>query len=67
MGREYSGMVQDIFRNHFGLGNNLKSPCWVPKLVFFFSTKTWILFFYKKDARRTITNFGTIFAPRSLI
>ena len=31
-----SGIVQDIFRNHFGVGNKLKSLCWIQKLKFSF-------------------------------
>ena len=34
LNRDDSGIVQDIFRNNFGFGNKLKSPCWIPKLKF---------------------------------
>ena len=36
LSRDDSGMVQDIFRNHFGVGNSLKSQFWIPKQLFFF-------------------------------
>ena len=35
-GRDDCGMVQDIFRNHFGLGISLKIQFWIPKLIFRF-------------------------------
>ena len=42
LSRDDSGMVQDIFRNHFGLRNNLKNECWAQTLFFIF-LKTSIL------------------------
>ena len=32
--RDDCGMVQNIFKSHFGLGYSLKNQFWTPKLIF---------------------------------
>ena len=39
LARDDPGIIRDIFGNHFGLGNSLKSQCWIPKPSFHFFFK----------------------------